>query len=242
MILEILSDLSNGILNSIRVDAIIYYLIASFKMANIMFKVCVCEILMLIAINVISMFSSSQDGGLVIYALKIINGVFIFLSTAEFIGTIDIVDNNKKGTVIDIVSTIMTMSIYQLSMMLLVNFINYVLFSTASIVINFFILTIYHSFYAYNNLWQKKGIKISARVNIYECRWAYYAGLGILPTIIYLNSYNIYIASLYNLYLFLLIMVPFYVKEPAILIYPKINLKVFTYVCEWMIYLVTCCR
>lgn len=239
MILEIFSDLLKGILNSMRLDAVVYYLISSLKMPNIIFKVCICEILMLFAINMIRIFL--QDGGIIVYVLKIVNGLFIFLSTIEFISAIDIPNNNnKKGEVIDIISTIITMSIYQLSMMLVISFVNYILFSNVSIIINFFILTIYHSFYAFNNLWQKKGIKINVRVDIYESRWAYYGGFGIIPTIIYLYSYNIYVASLYNLYLFMLIMIPFYVVEPVIENYPKINLKVFTYVCKWIIYLMRC--
>uniref|UniRef100_A0A6C0CB41 Etoposide-induced protein 2.4 n=1 Tax=viral metagenome TaxID=1070528 RepID=A0A6C0CB41_9ZZZZ len=205
-------------------------------MANIMFKVCVCEFLMLVFTNIKWMLSDSH-GGMLISILKIINGLFIFLSTIEFIAAIDIHGNNKKNSVVDVVSAIITMSIYQLSMMLLVNFINYVLFTTMSVFINFFILTIYHSFYVHNNLWQKKGIKINTRVDIYEHRWAYYGGFGILPTIIYMYSHNIYVASLYNIYLFALITTPFYLTEPVLLHYPKINMKVFAYVCEWIVYL-----
>jgi len=237
MIFEILTDFINGIINSMRIDAMIYYLITNFKIRKIMLKICVAEFFVLVFTHLMIFLTSYQDGGIITTFIKMINGLFIFLSTIEFISAID-TPNNSKNKVIDVVSTIVTMSVYQISMMILVSIINYLLFSV-SFILNYFILAIYYSFYSYNNLWQKKGINVKSRINMYECRWAYYVGYGTLPTIIYLCSYNIYLASLRDLYLFISIIIPFYVMEPIEkYTYPKINMKIFIYVCEWMMYVI----
>jgi hypothetical protein len=114
----------------------------------------------------------------------------------------------------------------------LINFLIYDKNATIAILVNFVILSIYHSFYSFNNKWHHKKINVVHRINMCEKLWPYYIGFGIVPTILYLNSRNLIMMSLYNFYIILSIAIPFLVKEKKAACgnYPKINLVIFSYV------------
>lgn len=133
------------------------------------------------------------------------------------------------------ISLAITMSIYNLIIYLtttLVNLIFHDRFFWLANIINFLTLTIYHSFYCFNNLWQHKKIEIFYRIDMHEKLWPYYMGYGSVATLLYLYSDNVIVLGLYNLYMILCISLPFFL-EPIFpkkeISYPPIKLKIFSH-------------
>lgn len=229
MTFAILSDFVNGFFHSMRMDAILYYLIDSAKIRGVIVKMCFTELLMTLFIYCVG--SDGWTSWSLTCLAKFTATIYAFLNTIEFISAIEIKNvRPNKSSPLDTACEIVTMFAYQFSMTVLVTIINSILFYPASYVVNFFVLLIYHSFYSYNNLWQKKGISVNARIETYECHWAHFFGFGTIPTALYLCNQHV----VYNLYLFLYISIPFYLPDlDSKYNYPKINMKIFAYMCEW---------
>ena len=136
------------------------------------------------------------------------------------------------------------MTIYQFIVYLSTKLINIIFVDklrTFGLVSIFVILTIYHSLYSYNNLWQVIGLDISRRINIHERRWAYFLGYGLIATIMYMNIFNPYILALYNIYMGILLSIPllhnfdfdFYFLADTH--YCKIDLSFFSFVMKYLL-------
>ena len=71
------------------------------------------------------------------------------------------------------------------------------------------------------------------RIDKLEQRWAYYLGYGVTVTLLYLSISNLVIVACYNLYLIVLLSVPFVVK-PSNVTYQPINLSIFSSIIGWL--------
>ena len=89
----------------------------------------------------------------------------------------------------------------------------------------------------FNNLWQHKKLSINCRIDMHEKLWPYYIGYGTIATIIYQYAETQYIYGLYNIYMAILISIPFLI-EPIYpkkqIQYPSINLKFFSYIMKFV--------
>ena len=97
------------------------------------------------------------------------------------------------------------------------------------LIINICELTIYHSFYCFNNLWQCERKLIKSRIIQYEKLWPYYMGYGFVAALIYCMTHKMIWVGVYNIYMSYLIMVPFIIQkyQPCENSYPKINMHIF---------------
>lgn len=172
------------------------------------------------------------------YPINLFSAIFHVI---HFIHLTNIISINKSKTnnfmpILETVTLAITMSIYQLVVYLTTKLINYILYDRMyilAIMLNFFILTIYHSFYCFNNLWQHFKIEMFKRIDIHEKLWPYYMGYGIVATIIYFHINNPYFLGLYNMYIAVILSLPFLfeTKFPhKTELYPKINLMIFSYI------------
>lgn len=170
------------------------------------------------------------------YPINFFSIVFHIFHYLDLIGMVCKYSPKRSLTTgtIDMISLALTMSIYQLAIYLstmLMYYIVPVFFVYA--ILNFIILAIYHSFYCFNSLWQHKQISIGHRIDIHEKLWPYYIGYGTIATGLYLYSSHPLVLGIYNIYLMVIIMLPFlletrYPRTKSS--YPKINMAVFSYI------------
>lgn len=176
------------------------------------------------------------------YPINIFSALFHLL---HYLDLVNIVSSHSQKTgksvgALDMASLAITMSIYNLIIYLTTTLINLLLHDRLylfAIVINLFILTIYHSFYCFNNLWQYKKIDMSFRIDMHEKLWPYYIGYAILSSILYLYTNIAVVLGLYNMYMSLLISLPFLIGiryPPKDQKYPNINLIIFSYLTEFI--------
>jgi hypothetical protein len=135
--------------------------------------------------------------------------------------------------IIDIISLGITMSIYGSVICFATEIINIVFnFYSVKYIINFFLLSIYHSLYCFNGVWQYYQISITTRIDIHERLWPYYLGYGTIATLIYLNTNIYWMYAVYNIYCGIIIMIPF-LQKPYLprkkKYYFSINLSIFSY-------------
>jgi hypothetical protein len=241
---EIIIDIFKGLFNSLRFDLFIKPITNNIKLQKLFMRVLKYNFITRIVPQMIT-FLIYYIFGLSLYSLlNIINYPISLLTLifhlVHYLEIINIVSPYASKTgqempFIDGITIGITMSIYGTVIYLATELIRFVFHDRLyfiAIILNFFILTIYHSFYCYNNLWQFHKINMNKRIDIHEKLWPYYFGYGIISTIIYLYSANHYMMLLYNLYLFLIISVPFLTElrfPTKVSPYPKINLTIFSY-------------
>lgn len=256
MIQNILNDIFDGFKNSLRIDLLISPIIKVPKLEGLIIKIIKYNFILHILpsiffrviniiINTICVVNLDFMINIITSSLNIFSSFFHLL---HYMDLINIVSKNaskvnKNGKTIDFISLAITMSLYQIIMYMTTNFVYFIFsekFYYLSLIINFFILSIYHSFYCFNNLWQFMGIDIFYRIDIHERLWAYYLGYGILATIISLFLKNQIFTAIYNIYMIIIISIPFLVdiKYPNLkeYTYPRINLFVFSYVLGFFYY------
>ena len=164
-----------------------------------------------------------------IHCTELIN--YVSTKTHKTINSTSLMDN---------ITLMITISIYQLAIYLSTEIINLIFnqnLKCVAISINFFILTIYHSFCFYNNLWQKVNIQLQNRINIFETKWPYYIGYGTTSTLLYISSYNKFVFMLYKVNTIFVLILPFVISSKKVRgsetkienKYPKINLSIFSY-------------
>lgn len=140
-----------------------------------------------------------------------------------------------KSATIDMISTVATVSFFQVAIYGLEWLINVILPSTLylSSICSFPMLVIYHSFYCHNALWQTHGFEVSRRIDIHEKVWPYYMGYGFTGSILFLGSGNHLTMAIYNVYMIILVIIPFY-NAPRFprknIIYPEIKLSIVSYI------------
>ena len=240
MIKNIIFDIVCGIANSLRIDKLAKIIVKDAKLANLYKKLIKYNFLMYLAPPIINILIINLST-LYLFLLPIVNLTSMFFHIISYIDLINAITkyhgtNAVSNDIVSMISQSIIMSFYHASMHLTIKIVDLFFGSTfyyLSLIINFLILTIYHSFYCYNNLWHLKKIEMVNRINIHEVRWPYYIGFGILPSIMYLFLYMPYMIGFYNLYISILITIPFLV-EPYYpkknMPYPSINLKFFSVV------------
>lgn len=148
---------------------------------------------------------------------------------------------NLPISALDNMALAIVMSSYQFVVYLTTQLVSFILRSNyLSYVINFYILSTYHSLYCFNHLWQHKKVELFHRIDIHEKLWPYYLGYGMIITIIYLFGSCPFALVIYNTYLMHLLMVPFLVptRFPTTQrSYPSISLRFFSYLTSIFLWL-----
>ena len=243
----IVCDYLRGVINSCKINLLITSAIQNSKLAKLLYKIIkynfILYVLPLMLVQILNIFDLSFYCILnfISYPIGIFSAVFHLLHYMDLMNIVctNSSKSNNEMPVLDLISLAITMSLYNIVIYLTTNLINlffheriYIL----AIMLNFIILTIYHSFYCFNNLWQYKKIEMAYRIDMHEKLWAYYMGYGTIATIIYLYVNNFYVMGLYNLYMTICISMPFMIeprypsKTKNYPNYPSINLVIFSYI------------
>jgi len=245
MITDILYHFYLGLINSLRIDSFLYIIITDDKIINILWKIIKFNL-------VINLFLSYFISLIFPPFCLIINFVSIFFHTIHYFDVINNIPVKTKNNnqIFDTMAVILTITIYQISISLMLTILNYIFYEMKLIlgIINYIIPTIYHSFYFYNNVWQRYNINIQKRIDTYETFWPYYFGYGTLISLLYYNYSIPYIAFLYNMYMFVLTIIPFSypIKKQNIIPIPenntsyfKIDMSIFSYISKWLFRLIS---
>lgn len=134
-------------------------------------------------------------------------------------------------SILDIISGNISLSLYMLLMYMTTDLLKYFLGDQLIITfINIIIMSIYHSFYSFNNYWNCKKIAYGNRIKMHELLWPYYIGYGFIISILYQFINHYYFVSIYYIYLTCLISIPFKlsVRYPTNQSYGKISLSLFS--------------
>lgn len=176
----------------------------------------------------------------IMYPFNLISVTMHIYFYANLISNLSVFTKLESKTFLDIISFTITMTIYRMGIYLTTK-LAYVIFNPILHffinVIMIFILSIYHSYNCFNNLWHYKKINLGEMVNLCEQSWPYYIGYGSIATVLYIFKYHPVITGLYNIQIALIISIPFlnkntYPKKKPI--YPKINLSLFSYITGYM--------
>lgn len=251
---SIFYDLMSGFVDSLRFDLVFNKMqinpklyLGVKKIIKYNLSVYLIPFIVVHIINYLTSIDLNPVFNYIYVIIGIISGVFHLFC---FIDLIDIVCTytnrwRKKYNKLDPISLTILMFIYQLSIYFIVEIIDllfYTQFGMLTTIIKFGVLTIYHSFHCFNNLWHYKKIDIHHRIDFYEKMWAYYVGYGIILSIIYLYCNYIPIIGLYNICTSVTIIIPFIVKSRypnnGTTTYPKINLRLFSIVMGYVGYII----
>lgn len=246
---NIFIDFCKGVLLSMRFDYFVQQMWSDAKLWNLMLKICKYNFLLHILpsiivelVNFLTGYSLEIILNVIAYPINIFSIFFHLLHYTDLVNMISTCASKTANSVapLNMVSLALTMTIYNVVIYLSSTVINYLLFTNfyfMAICLNFAMLSIYHSMYCFNNLWQYKKINMNYRIDMHEKLWPYYMGYGTLATIMYFYLDNVIIYGLYNIYIALAISVPFltnpiYPKKQ--MEYPSINLIFFSYVTKFV--------
>jgi hypothetical protein len=242
---NILIDFLKGLTNSARFDYFLKPISENLKLRRLVIKICKYNFFLHFLPSIILYFvgwlfntNMMPIMNVIVYPINIFSSLFHLLHYFDLVNMVCFysIKTSKSAPVLDMLSLTITLTIYQLVIYLTTTLVNLMFHDRLyllALCLNFVILTIYHSFYCFNNLWQYKKIDMFYRIDMHEKIWPYYIGYGVISTIIYLHIDNPYMLSFYNLYMALLISLPFLleVKYPKkIMDYPSINLTIFSYI------------
>lgn len=235
MLRSILTDFCNGLFTSLRLDCFFNHIIAKGGLIRHIWKIIkfniVAHLIIPFILQYLPFFYFFY--GIIKIGSIFFHGIFYF----DLLTQIPINKKIKNGSVIDTIATIFTLFIYQFSIELVLIICNNFLspFTILLSIINYVIPVIYHSFYFFNNYWQRINMDVKKRIDIFETYWPYYFGYGTIAALLYNHTY-----FLYNLYLIVAIVIPFAIPDRKVdTLYPRINLSIFTYISDWIIYLIS---
>jgi hypothetical protein len=249
---DICKDIFLGLIDSIRIDLFLSHIYKSNKCNNILKKIfkynVLFHILPGIIIELINFLFQVSFHTLLYYINYLINFMSMFMHMIiylEIFGTFNkfslIPKSKLSNPITDSITITIIMTIYQLAVYLMTKIINFIFGNQnlyfISLIINFVILTIYHTIYSHNNLWQVLNLNLIQRINIHETRWAYFLGYGSIITVMYNYTYNPYILAIYNVYITNLLFIPLLKKinfQNNNISYPKLNLSIFSYIISWI--------
>ena len=237
-------DFVQGIMDSVRIDLIAEQIISNNKIKDNFVKICKWNLMLyiftLVVCDIIEFVTSISIHAIrnyVLYPIDIISVFFHFIYIYEIVEVMcfsrKILPLTSVPTNVFVIS--ITTSIYGFFVYVSTKIIGYIFSNNLyliSLIIKFLILTYYHSFYSFNNIWKCDYIDLLYRIDIHEKLWPYYIGFGLFPTILYLSTENMYVLSVYNIYTSMSVIIPFLIKEkypPNIELYPSINLHIFSY-------------
>ncbi|AAV50484.1 putative etoposide-induced protein 2.4 [Acanthamoeba castellanii mimivirus] len=248
--LNICKDIFCGFFDSVRIDIAIKKLYNDQKLQKKIIKIAKFNTIMylvpyIITYTVLNTFDYDLFSiiNIVYLFVNVISGLFHLL---YFIDLIDIVcvytkKLNRPISKLDSIGLAIVSFVYQLSMYIIMELIDMMLYKKLDVVsylIKFIILTLYHSFCCFNNLWHYKNIDIHHRISLHEKLWAYYLGYGTIASLMYIYSNHPLMIYTYNIYMSILIILPFMIKTkyPKKQAYPSINLKIFSIIVGYFNY------
>lgn len=232
-----------GFYQSVRIDLIIGAIYINLKLRSLVFKIIKYNLLLhILPYFIICLIQSYVDLSFTKYFLNLVSNLFHLIHFMDLIMAMSNHRTFNRGPKyntrnridpMDLLSVGITMSVYSMIIYLTTEIIAYAFstFSIAAIIINTVILSIYHSFYCFNNLWQNLSISPNTRIDMHEKLWPLYMMYGLLPTIIYFKTSSPLFYGLYNILMMFQMMIPFLIKPvfPKKNSYPKINMTVFSY-------------
>ncbi|BCS82957.1 putative etoposide-induced protein 2.4 [Cotonvirus japonicus] len=250
---SIIKDIQQGLIDSIRFDLVWNKIQTNDKLNNKFRKIIKHNILMfvlpIILLWVIDNLFDVNLSYIYDYSKIIIGTVSGLFHLLYFFDIVDIVCiyANKSNRLINksnLISLTIIVFFFQMSVYLVMEIINFILndkFPLVSTIVKFLILTIYHSFYCFNNLWHYKRVDFQSRINIHEKFWPYYFGYAVIVSILYLCSGYKIVTAFYNIYMTVCIIIPFIIKTKyphQQQSYPSINLKIFCWIVSFIQYII----
>lgn len=238
---KIFVDIFRGLTTSLRLYSVLEKIYTDQKLINIWNKIIKFNLIWYILPNIICDLIGLDMFYYISWVILLPSMFLHIIWYVELImilsGSI-IVPNSKGISRMDSMVTTIIMFVYQIMIYGSISIIN-ILFSDRisylKYLVNFFILCTYHSCYAYNNLWQHKQIDISHRLNIHERKWPYFFGYGTIISIVYMYANISYFIAFYNIYLSLLLCIPFLSKfDNSATNYVRINLSIFPRIMNWV--------
>ncbi len=242
-------DFINGLITSLHIDLIVEQFYNNIRFRLLLFRIIKYNIVMYLIPFIIGYFLEYWFGvlltgllNILMYPINIFSAVFHLLHYVDLINIISVkvfkISTNNQD-VLDLMSVSILMFIYQFVIFLTTHVINLIFgeYYFVAFLLNLFTLSIYHSFYCFNNLWHYQKIKIAYRIDMYEKMWPYYIGYGTIATFLYLCIKNPIVLFLYNLYMTFIVSIPFIINPlypKKNMPYPKINLKIFTYAIQFI--------
>lgn len=254
MYINIINDFFSGFIQSLKIHLVIKLVWENTKYFKLINKIIAYNILLYLIpyllINILNLYNNIYIYILFHFFNYIIDFCSIFFHLVHYIELLNVVSSHigksmNNISLLNNLTSIIILYIYQSIMYLFAYIINFIFndkLNFIAIILNFMILTIYHSFYCYNNLWQHNNIDLFLRIDIHEKLWPYYLGYGTLITFIYMYTNYSYIIAIYNIYLTILITIPFLIpikvpdKKQK---YPKIKLTIISYIISIIIKLVS---
>lgn len=237
MILSIISDIIIGIRDSCNILYLLTYLYDKHQFRTIILKIIKYNFYFHILPFVFLKLIPETKVIMLTFLTYLIYFLNLFSVLFHLICHIDLVDTlssfkpktTSNMSFLDLLSTTIIFTIYQSIIYLFFMIIDILLNDRLYVIIIFFkiiILSMYHSLYCYNNLWQFHRVDLFQRINIFECNWPYFLGFGLFCSIIYYNIADTYWLFIYNLYLNIIICLPFLLDRrwPQKETYSKINL------------------
>ncbi len=241
MFWEILTEITDGLSNSVRLDKILFIFYDDIKLFKLYYKLVKYNILFHIVPWLVEKILNSIFGLNSIYPVILVLNLFSnAFHIVFYIDLLHIIAKYNKQIIgnsdpLSMVSQSITMALYHSSMLAMISMVDYLIYPFYPFLVTyckFFVLTVYHSFYCYNNLWQCRKISMLLRIDMHEKLWPYYFGYGILASIMYLYTSQPYFMALYNIYISFALSIPFLTKSRCptkIMPYPSINLKIFSF-------------
>lgn len=235
MLKGIFLDYIDGILQSLKIHLFFKLLLTNKNFYNLIIKLLkfnlTLHIFPTLIINIIIYYFNFNAAKYMIYPFLLLNSIFYSLYYNDFLAIVYPDERQKCIYVNPIVITILIMC-YQLSIYLgivIVDYLFYNNFYLLSVIINIFLLSIYYSFYCYNNIFNYNNINLSTRIKLIENIWPYYLGYGTNISILYYFTDNFYILIVHNIYLLILLtivlIIPFKCTHQN---YPPIKLDIFS--------------
>lgn len=224
---HIAHDFFSGFLDSICIHKTLYAICTNHRLIRLM-KTTMMYILI---------FS------LAMYLLPVLSlGFTLTYNLLQILFLLDIINtlssiykkNEPDTSILDNISVALTMTIYVYLIYFITFLIDVILyhrFYYASIFLKTFLLCMYHSFLAFNNIWHTNGISMKRRIDHLERLWPYYIGYGLVASIIYWYQAYPSMFLLYNTYNILIIINVFYIghKHPVKNSpYFKLNFSIFS--------------
>lgn len=246
MISAIIRDFLSGLMDSQRWDLIAKQIYFQPKLQRLSMRIVKTYGTFYLAKIVIQYFHTIACSNMIWTSfLFFITGIAlwimpIFLTGLNLLHYVDLINQiscvkktprpkSKSNVAFGCFSAAIIMGFYQMVIFSLVNVVDYGLherFHVLGLAIKFGVLTIYHSMYCFNNLWQYRDIDLACRVEMHEKFWPYYMGFGSCASLLYMMSYEL----IYDIYFLMLVALPFLTRTKyphRITLYPAINLKIF---------------
>jgi len=242
IIINVIIDIVKGIIASSRLDLIFGVVLLDDKIRNILFTIvkfnCLVYWLPILLIMAIELLFgvSMWFVRLLYYPINLFSIMFHIFHYMYLINNVShhVPRQLKTSGVFDTISLAITMSIYSAAIYLSTLIISFLLanFSSLALLVNFTIMALYHSLYCFNNRWQYLLIKMQFRIDQLERLWPYYIGYGTIGSILLSLTQNPILLGVYNIYISLIIMIPFLLEARypyKISKYPSINLSIFSH-------------